>query len=255
MSEIGKPDFVHPDVDVQTLDSGSFCTVLETTNIPDEIADRVTKDYVVKLYNFPLAGRSSSRRDAYESMLYDIPEDVDRLDVAIMDKAQHLKGQHQRMKEFFDEKMPDFVVPTTFIVAKNKQGEEGIYELQKKVDEKKFFKMDVRDFLKLSRSQQEALVAQIETLKQLVEAIRDGEYFDDHLPDMNSSNLLVSNEARLHYIDTNSSLPVRNKFQRRTLIAGYQSNIMYMISGLEDRLVKMKKLMEDPEAYLTGFHE
>ncbi len=241
-----KPEFINRDVQTRYLGSGNFCSAIESTHMPEELRERVPHDYALKVYNFPNTIDAQGRK-IYEQVLYNLAEDENPDQMTMMDKARLLKQRNERMSDYFKDELPEFIVPSTYIVSRDSAHKERVYEIQKKVSGKLYESYTVEDFLELSGDQRRGLIAELKKFLQLFRAMEDDGYYKEHIPDLHTLNIIITDDGKLRCIDTDGELPVRNERQRHVMSGQYTRLRKTFLALIEGHIQEYSSLLKDDQ--------
>ena len=184
------PEFLDPEIKAQYLDKGSTVEVQELENLPAEVRDRIPEGYVIKEY--------FTKHDNGESKLLDSP-------LAI---AKTLRQRQDGFQEYYGQELPDLVVKSNFVIGRNRDGEETIFEIQPKVNmwRDAVYAFGVRaGWEELKPEAQARAIQELEAFTRRTRALVD-DPAKPELPDIfGAYNLLLTAEGKLRMIDTNIS--------------------------------------------------
>ena len=133
MVEKFRPDFLNPEINVSPLVDGRyvrgfFTEVGNLDSLPEEVQKNTPEGYVIKQY----LGIGNPEEVAKELLL---KEGSKGEKVSIVGIAKELQQRHEMIKKYFDQSLPDLVLPTQLIVGKNEMTKKNsLYEIQSRLD-------------------------------------------------------------------------------------------------------------------------
>lgn len=195
---------------------GAFTLVANLENLPEKVRRQVPGGYVVKQYK----GSRLNARD----LLFRFEPDLNdgfRESWSLMGMTKKLQARQRAAQAYFGRELPNFVVPSQFIVGTGEDRVGHIYEVQKKIEPEvvelpEYLRLPVDKFA--SKGAREEAIAQLaeevkllcgeklsDAKKDLGTFIRIAEPLSDRegwFPDLAPGNLLFTKEG-FRYADTN----------------------------------------------------
>lgn len=235
MVEKFRPDFLKPEINVGPLNSeryasGTFTEVGNLENLPKSIEAQIPNGYVIKKYN-----RSDSPEALAISLI--LKEAISGKAVSLVEIAKELAQRHAMVKNYFEQTLPELVIPTQMVVGKDEITDtKTLYEIQPRLGEPNTTNIQVDRSLwpvykyyiqQLPKEKQRAEAAlenfitylhttfpqQIDLFKNqintFVEQIVDFQSKENHFPfDCAMLTNLIFTEHGLKLIDTNAIMPM-----------------------------------------------
>ncbi len=183
-------EFLDPEIETEYLAKGTTAEVSELINLPAEVRDRVPDGYVLKEY--------FTKHPNGESRFLQPPLEI----------AKSLRNRQETFHDLYRQDLPDLIVKSNFIIGRNANGEETIFELQPKVEA---WKDAVYAFGVRANWEELKPEAQARALQELVNFTRRTRALIEdpdkpEIPDLfGSDNLVLTPEGNLRMVDTNIS--------------------------------------------------
>ena len=231
---------------------GAFTVVANLENLPEDVCAKVPKGYVVKEYK--------NERLNPSDVLFRLDPDSNAVEDhalkawSLPGMAKKLQARQRKVQEYFGKELPNFVVPSQFIVGTDERGTGHIYEIQEKMEAKRleigksfFTRVEndeaeaarICDIDELAEQMQIKYGEQINQVKReldifirLAEPLLDSQGW---FTDLSPGNLVFTKDG-LRFIDTNYLAPLRELEQRGKMdhVQAIREKIQRYLRSLKD---------------------